>query len=189
MPSTAASSSSSLWPVLHLRHEADQPFIDLDLDSWLADRPCIDLVVVTTWLAAAQCETSEVEMGSKWRFDWRLTEWGWWFKKCGGRVLGFKVSLVIEEVWVVASRIWWFSSFELFGLVALGFDNFAGVWENEGFEIYDFVFELNFLGFCVYFSRKFLGLLVCLRGRTWSSCFGEEEMNFLTEKKKKEKQK
>nr|POE79242.1 beta-catenin-like protein 1 [Quercus suber] len=27
------------------------------------------------------------------------------FKKCGGRVLGFNVSLVIEEVWVVASGI------------------------------------------------------------------------------------
>ena len=27
------------------------------------------------------------------------------FKKCGGRVLGFNVGLVIKEVWVVASRI------------------------------------------------------------------------------------
>ena len=27
------------------------------------------------------------------------------FKKCGGRVLGFNVSLVIEEVWVVGSGI------------------------------------------------------------------------------------
>ena len=57
----------------------------------------------------------------------------------------------------------------------LGFDdflvlNFLGLWlgdlmillglKNEGFEIYDIVFELNFLGFlCVCFSRKFLGLL------------------------------
>ena len=39
-----------------------------------------------------------------------------------------------------------------------GFDDFAGV-ENEGFEIYDFVFELNFLDIlCVCFSRKFLGM-------------------------------
>ena len=57
----------------------------------------------------------------------------------------------------------------------LGFDdflvfNFLGLWlgdlmillglKNEGFEIYDIVFELNFLGFlCGCFSRKFLGLL------------------------------
>ena len=27
------------------------------------------------------------------------------FKKCGGRVLGFNVGLVIKEVWVVASGI------------------------------------------------------------------------------------
>ena len=27
------------------------------------------------------------------------------FKKCGGRVLGFNVILVIEEAWVVASGI------------------------------------------------------------------------------------
>ena len=27
------------------------------------------------------------------------------FKKCGGQVLSFNVSLVIEEVWVVASGI------------------------------------------------------------------------------------
>ena len=27
------------------------------------------------------------------------------FKKCGGQVLGFNVSLVIEEVWIVASGI------------------------------------------------------------------------------------
>ena len=128
-------------------------------------------------------------MGSKWRFGWRLTEWGWWFKKCGGRVLGFKVSLVIEEVWVVASRIWWFSSFELFGLVALGSDNFAGVWENEGFQIYDFVFERIFWVFCVYFSRKFLGSLVCLRGRTWSSCYGERRNEFSYGKKEKRKTK
>ena len=32
--------------------------------------------------------------------------------------------------------------------MAWGFDDFAGV-ENEGFEIYDFIFELNFLGFFV----------------------------------------
>ena len=43
--------------------------------------------------------------------------------------------------------------------MAWGFDDFAGV-ENEGFEIYDIVFELNFLGFlCVCFLRNFLGLL------------------------------
>ena len=44
--------------------------------------------------------------------------------------------------------------------VGHGWDSsvFAGV-ENEGFEIYDFVFELNFLGFlCVCFSRKFMGM-------------------------------
>ena len=42
--------------------------------------------------------------------------------------------------------------------MAWGFDDFAGV-ENEGFEIYDFVFELNFLDFLyVCFSRKFLGM-------------------------------
>ena len=34
-----------------------------------------------------------------------------------------------------------------------GFDDFAGV-ENEGFEICDFVFELNFLGFFVCLSLK-----------------------------------
>ena len=73
--------------------------------------------------------------------------------------------------------------------MALGFDNFAGVWENEGFEIYDFVFELNFLGFCVYFSRKFLGSLVCLRGRTWSSCSGERRNEFSYGKKEKRKTK
>ena len=49
------------------------------------------------------------------------------FKKCGGRVLGLNVSLVIEEVWVVASRIWWFSSFELSRLIAWGFDDFVGL--------------------------------------------------------------
>ena len=38
--------------------------------------------------------------------------------------------------------------------MAWGFDDFAGV-ENEGFEIYDFVFELNFLGiFVCLFSKK-----------------------------------
>ena len=42
--------------------------------------------------------------------------------------------------------------------MAWGFDDFAGV-ENEGFEIHDFVFKLNFLGFlCAYFLRKFLGM-------------------------------
>ena len=44
--------------------------------------------------------------------------------------------------------------------VGHGWDSsvFAGV-ENEGFEIYDFVFELNFLGFlCVCFPRKFMGM-------------------------------
>ena len=70
------------------------------------------------------------------------------FKKCGGRVLSFNVSLVIEEMWVVASWIWWFSGFELSRLMAWGFDNFAGI-ENKDFQIYDFVFELNFLGFFV----------------------------------------
>ena len=51
--------------------------------------------------------------------------------------------------------------------VGHGWDSsvFAGV-ENEGFEIYDFVFELNFLGFlCVCFLREFLGLLICLLGK------------------------
>ena len=153
----------------------------MDFDSWLADWPCIDLVAITAWLEAAQREASEVEMGSRWRFGWRLTELGWWFKKCVGRVLGFNVSLVIEEVWLVASRIWWFSGFELSRLVALGFDDFAGVWENE---IYDFVFELNFLGFlCVCFLRKFLSSWVCLRRRTWSSCFGERRNEFSYGKK------
>ena len=53
----------------------------------------------------------------------------------------------------------------IFGLIwyfgVLGFDDFAGVWKNGGFEIYDFIFELNFLSFffCVCFLRKFLGLL------------------------------
>ena len=40
--------------------------------------------------------------------------------------------------------------------VGHGWDSsvFAGV-ENEGFEIYDFVFELNFLGFlCVFVSQE-----------------------------------
>ena len=38
-----------------------------------------------------------------------------------------------------------------------GFDVFVGV-ENEGFEIYDFVFELNFLGFFVFlFLKKISG--------------------------------
>ena len=32
--------------------------------------------------------------------------------------------------------------------MAWGFDDFAGI-ENEGFQIYDFVFELSFLGFFV----------------------------------------
>ena len=44
--------------------------------------------------------------------------------------------------------------------VGHGWDSsvFAGV-ENEGFEIYDFDFELNFLGFlCVCFLRNFLGM-------------------------------
>ena len=42
--------------------------------------------------------------------------------------------------------------------MAWGFDDFARV-ENEDFEIYDFVFELNFLDFLyVCFSRKFLGM-------------------------------
>ena len=102
-------------------------------------------------------------------------------------VVGFWVSMWVwwfSEVWVVASGIWWFSSFELSGLVALRFDDFAEVWENEGFEIYDFVFELNFLGFlCDCFSRKFLGSLVCLRGRTWSSCSGDRRNEFSYGKK------
>ena len=42
--------------------------------------------------------------------------------------------------------------------MAWGFDDFAGV-ENEGFEIYDFIFELNFWVFlCVCFLTKFLGM-------------------------------
>ena len=32
--------------------------------------------------------------------------------------------------------------------MAWGFDNFAGI-ENKDFQIYDFVFELSFLGFFV----------------------------------------
>ena len=41
--------------------------------------------------------------------------------------------------------------------MAWGFDDFARV-ENEGFEIYDFFFELNFLGFFVcLFLKKIPG--------------------------------
>ena len=41
--------------------------------------------------------------------------------------------------------------------MAWGFDDFAGV-ENEGFEIYNFFFELNFLGFFVcLFLKKIPG--------------------------------
>ena len=62
--------------------------------------------------------------------------------------------------------------------VGHGWDSsvFAGV-ENEGFEIYDFVFELNFLGFlCVCFLRNFLGM----NPRTWT-CSSKKlmkEINF-----------
>ena len=40
--------------------------------------------------------------------------------------------------------------------MAWGFDEFAGV-ENEGFEIYYFIFELNFLGFfvCLFLNKIF----------------------------------
>ena len=76
---------------------------------------------------------------------------------CGGRVLGFNVSLVIEEVQVVASGIRCFSGFELSGLMAWGFDDFVEV-KNENFKIYDFIFELNFLGFFVcLFLKKIFG--------------------------------
>ena len=53
----------------------------------------------------------------------------------------------------MASGIWWFSSFELSGLMAWGFDDFVEV-KNENFKIYDFIFELNFLGFFVFVSQE-----------------------------------
>ena len=146
MPSTAASSSSSLWPVLHLRHEADQPFIDLDLDSWLADRPCIDLVAVTAWLAAAQRETSEVEMGSRWRFDWRLKRlW----------VQGGDLRSVVVGLWV-SKWVWWLKKC---GLWLLGFDdflvlNFLGLWLRDFLSLW-FLFWAEFFGFlCVFVSQE-----------------------------------
>ena len=62
--------------------------------------------------------------------------------------------------------------------VGHGWDSsvFAGV-ENEGFKIYDFAFELNFLGFlCVCFSRKFLGMN--LRNMNMSFRKNNERINF-----------
>ena len=71
--------------------------------------------------------------------------------------------------------IWYFGG--------LGFDDFAGVRENGGFEIYDSFFELNFLGFlCVCFLRNFLDLLVCLLGKNMKFMFWERR-NFPMEKK------
>ena len=43
------------------------------------------------------------------------------------------------------------------------FDDFVG-FEKMGLWVYEFVFELYFLGFfCVCFLRKFIGLWVCSR--------------------------
>ena len=80
----------------------------------------------------------------------------------------------------------------IFGLIwyfgALGFDDFAGVWKNGGFEIYDFVFELNFLSFFVcLFLKKFFGFaIVCLPGENMKFMF-RKRRNVLTEKKKSKK--
>ena len=191
MPSTAASSSSSLWPVLHLRHEADQPFIDLDLDSWLADRPCIDLVAVTAWLAAAQRETSEVEMGSRWRFDWRLkrlwvqggdlrsvvvglwvSKWVWWLKKCGLWLLGFDDFLVLNFL-----GLW------LWDLtILLGFEKW-GLWDIG------FCFWTEFFGFSVcLFLKKISGFVGLFEGKNMKFMFwGMKKWIFLRKKRKKEK--
>ena len=69
----------------------------------------------------------------------------------------------------------------IFGLIwyfgALGFDDFVRVWENCGFEIYDFVFELNFLGFFVcLFPKKYFGFACSFAGE-------EHEVHVLGKKK------
>ena len=70
--------------------------------------------------------------------------------------------------------------------MALGFDNFAGVWENEGFEIYDFVFELNFLGFLCLFLKKISGFAGLFEGKNMKFMFwGKKKWIFLRKKRKK----
>ena len=79
----------------------------------------------------------------------------------------------------------------MFGLiwcfVALGFDDFARVGKNGGFQIYDF-FKLNFLFFLCLFLKKiseFMGLLEfgLLAGEEHEvHVLGKEEHDVLTKK-------
>ena len=83
--------------------------------------------------------------------------------------LGLRFFFCLGWLCCIFGLIWYFG--------ALGFDDFVGVWKNGGFEIYDFVFKLNFLGFFVcLFLKKIFG---------FASLFaGEEHDIHVLEKKK-----
>ena len=75
------------------------------------------------------------------RLAWDVFFWVWDF---------LKFFLIYIYIYILGWLCCIFGLISYFG--ALRFDNFVRVWENGGFEIYDFVFELNFLGFCVFVS-------------------------------------
>ena len=91
--------------------------------------------------------------------------------------LGLRMFFFLGCLCCIFGLIWYFG--------ALGFDDFAGVWKNGGFEIYDFVFELNFLSFFVcLFLKKFFGFaIVCLSRKNMKFMF-RKRRNVLTKKKK-----
>ena len=117
-----------------------------------------------------------------WWWVWLFERWWWWvwlFDQWWWQLGFFEFAIFCFGCFCcIFGLIWYF--------VALVFDDFAGVWEHGGFEIYDFVFNLIFGFFCVFvYQENFLVNWFVCRGRTWSSCFGKEEMNVLAEKKKR----
>ena len=71
---------------------------------------------------------------------------------CSSSLWDFLFGLVVCLDWFAVLWLWNL-------MILLGFDEFARVWENGGFENYDF-FSWIFWVFCVFFPGKFLGLWV-----------------------------
>ena len=125
-------------------------------------------------------------LGSKVDFLVRLSSfWGGIARFAGFNLpeMGFSGFEIFFFGWLccIFGLIWYFG--------ALGFDDFAtGVWKNSGFEIYDFIFELNFLSFFVFlFLKKIFGFaIVCLSRKNMKFMF-RKRRNVLTKKKVKNK--